>query len=59
MQKLTKNGRPIINRFSKLPVYSKTVERRIKEVSNQLFAGMNAHETRWALIQNSVRSTLT
>lgn len=49
----TKNGKPIIYRDTKLPMYSNTVEARIKQVKQQLNQGLSKNEAIW----NSICTT--
>lgn len=53
LQKTTKNGRPIINRSTKLPEYEFSVHNRIKTIKSQLDYKSN-HEQIWASICVSV-----
>ena len=54
MQRSTKNGRPIINKDTKLPLYELPVALRIKIASKQLFGGVKSHLTRWEAIQQEL-----
>lgn len=56
MQRSTKNGRPIINKESKLPLYELPVALRIKNISKKLFGGVKSHQTRWENIQQELAS---
>lgn len=54
MQKVTKNGRPIINRSTKTPVYRRSLHSRVKHITNELYKGLTPNEVKWQLIKNSV-----
>lgn len=58
VQRTTKNGRPIINGVTGLPVYNKPVELRIKAHLKLLYSGLNTHEAKWLSIQQTTRNIL-
>ena len=56
MQLTTKSGKPIINRNTKTPIYSKPVDIRIKNVKSQLINNQDdMFQTKWQLICQNVR----
>lgn len=57
MYKLTKNGRPIINRETKLPVYTKSVDSRINNLYKEL-TGMTKSQAMKALSCQTVSNIL-
>ena len=52
---LTKNGRAIIDRNTKLPIYSSTVESRIRKIKSQLNEGLSKYDSVWNNICNDVK----
>jgi hypothetical protein len=61
MQLLTKSGKPVIHKDTKLPVYSKPIDIRLKILKKQLLShDSNSHEQynkndiTWRLIQQQV-----
>lgn len=55
-QKVTKNGRKVINRITGTPVFNKSVDRRIQTAKDILYIGCNNNDRKWAEIANSLRT---
>lgn len=56
-RKLTNTGKPLIERGTGLPIYTRSVNYRIAAIRHILTQGMSADEAKWFLIQNEVRTT--
>ena len=54
MIKTTKNGRPIINRTTKLPVHTRSVEHSIKMLREMLTISMTKNDAKWASIKADI-----
>lgn len=54
-QLLTKNGRKIISSKTKLPIYSKTVDNRIKNIKNELSDTLTTKDNVWDKIVQSTK----
>lgn len=55
-QKTTKNGRPIINRATKTPVYSLSLYARMKANTYKLNLGLSTVDSKWANICRNVQT---
>ena len=55
-QKLTKSGKPVIDRSTRLPVYHGSVDKRIKVMKDILYFGLNTNDRKWAEISNSLKT---
>lgn len=56
MQVLTKNGKPVINRITKLPIYNQTVEQRINNVYKEL-TGLTKQQANKALSHGKINES--
>jgi len=56
MQLLTKNGKPIINRLTKLPIYTQPVEQRINNTYKEL-TGLTKTQATKALIDGKINES--
>lgn len=56
MQRTTKNNRPIIHKYTKLPLYRNSVDYRIKNITKELYKGLTSNEARWLSIKNTLNS---
>ena len=54
MIKTTKNGRTIINRTTKLPVHTRSVEHSIKMLKEMLTISMTKNDAKWASIKADI-----
>jgi hypothetical protein len=62
MQKKTKNGRAVINRATKLPVYNKPVDMRLINIKKELNENATIeekHDNVWNAILASVKQVTT
>ena len=50
----TKSGKRIIDHNTHLPIFSKPVDMRIKQIRNELYAGMNKSEAKWLAIKSEI-----
>lgn len=55
-QKLTKSGKPMIDRSTGLPVYHGSVDKRIKVMKDILYFGLNTNDRKWEEVKQSVRT---
>lgn len=51
----TKTGKKVINKDTKLPIYTKSVDQRIKEIKAELTKGMTKQDAIWYNICSSVK----
>lgn len=54
----TKTGKPLINRITGLPIYSNTVEARIKRARAELNQGLSKHDAIWNNICTTAKMNL-
>lgn len=54
-QKLTRNGRPIVDRSTGLPVFNKSVNRRIETIKDILYIGLDSNSRKWAEIASELK----
>ncbi len=59
MQKKTKNGRAIVDKDTKLPVYDKPIELRLINIRKELNEGLSKEDSIWNNILNSVKLVTT
>lgn len=55
-QKLTKSGKPVIDRSTGLPVYHGSVDKRIKVMKDILYFGLNTNDRKWEEVKQSLRT---
>lgn len=55
-QKTTKNGRPIINRATKTPVYTLSLHARIQANTYKLNQGLSNFDSKWNNICRNVQT---
>ena len=54
MVKTTKNGRPLINRDTKLPIHTRSVEHSIRMLKEMLTISMDKNDAKWASIKSDL-----
>ena len=55
-QKVTKNGRKVINRSTGTPVFNKSVNHRINIIKDILYIGCNSTDRKWAEMTAELRT---
>ena len=55
-QKVTKNGRKVINRITGTPVFNRNVNHRIKMAKDILYIGCNNTDRKWAEMAAELRT---
>lgn len=55
-QKTTKSGKPVINRTTRTPVYTLSINSRIRANEYKLNKGLSKFDTIWANITRSVQA---
>lgn len=55
-QKLTKSGKPVIDRSTGLPVYHGSVDKRLKVIKDILYIGCNKNDRKWEEIKHSLKT---
>ena len=55
-QKVTKNGRKVINRSTGTPVFNKSVKHRIQTAKDILYIGCNSTDRKWAEMTAELRT---
>jgi hypothetical protein len=56
-QKVTKNGRKVINRLTGTPVFNRSVNHRIQIAKDILYIGCNKQDRKWAEMAAELRTT--